>query len=133
MISESADIVQNKVVLEQLKFYAVSMIRQKGLTLNNIKLDINDEYSFMAGDLAMTLSAMVMGEKQTVQLEKVPLNWWEHLKERWYPNWAIDRWPVKTRSIMVDTQVLYPYLNVSLPNEDSVILFNTYMNKGDLE
>ncbi len=25
---------------------------------------------------------------------KTPANWWEHFKQRWFPRWALKRWPV---------------------------------------
>lgn len=25
----------------------------------------------------------------------VPVDWWQHFKQRWYPQWALKRWPVK--------------------------------------
>lgn len=25
---------------------------------------------------------------------KVPANWWQHFKQRWFPKWALRRWPV---------------------------------------
>ena len=24
----------------------------------------------------------------------VPANWWQHVKQRWFPRWALRRWPV---------------------------------------
>lgn len=26
---------------------------------------------------------------------KIPVDWWQHFKQRWYPHWALKRWPVK--------------------------------------
>lgn len=28
---------------------------------------------------------------------EVPADWWEHFKERWFPQWALKRWPVRYR------------------------------------
>jgi len=24
-----------------------------------------------------------------------PADWWQHFKQRWFPDWAINRWPVR--------------------------------------
>lgn len=34
--------------------------------------------------------------------ESYPETWWDAFKERWYPNWAKRRWPVKMKRICVD-------------------------------
>lgn len=33
-----------------------------------------------------------------------PRTWWDAFKERWFPAWAKDRWPVEYDSIDVDEQ-----------------------------
>ena len=42
----------------------------------------------------------------------VPLDWWEHFKERWFPSWAKSRWPVKKRVIVWQRWQHYPKLNI---------------------
>jgi hypothetical protein len=32
--------------------------------------------------------------KQTHEIS-YPSDWWQHLKQRWFPMWALRRWPVK--------------------------------------
>lgn len=29
----------------------------------------------------------------------VPADWWQAFKERWFPDWALERWPVRNRTI----------------------------------
>jgi hypothetical protein len=33
--------------------------------------------------------------------EQFPLTWWDAVKERWFPAWALRRWPVRYRRIDV--------------------------------
>ena len=37
--------------------------------------------------------------------ERWPTNWWEAVKERWFPDWALERWPVKYRVLKIDRKV----------------------------
>lgn len=42
----------------------------------------------------------IQHEEQLVHHEfhvDMPVDWWQHFKERWFPRWAIRRWPVRTK------------------------------------
>lgn len=42
-----------------------------------------------------------------------PATWWEHLKERWFPRWALRRWPVRMESKTWKTwKAVCPHLGV---------------------
>jgi len=30
-----------------------------------------------------------------------PKTWWDHFKEKWYPSWAIKRWPIEYNEIYI--------------------------------
>lgn len=53
-------------------------------------------------------------ERVTVH-EKWPRTWWDAFKERWFPQWAIARWPVEYRRIDIDQPI---YLAVCPHLED---------------
>lgn len=40
-------------------------------------------------------------EQAIVKFEPVsyPATWWEHLKQRWFPRWALRRWPVRLTTV----------------------------------
>lgn len=53
--------------------------------------------------------------EETVEF-RVPSDWWQHLKERWFPGWALRRWPthLKTLTARVRTyKKVCPHLNVA--------------------
>ena len=42
-----------------------------------------------------------------------PATWWEHLKQRWFPRWALRRWPVRMESKTWKTfRAVCPHLGV---------------------
>lgn len=49
---------------------------------------------------------------------KVPANWWEHFKQRWYPKWALKRWPVLYE--WYDAAVILPRVPVVRPEYHTV-------------
>lgn len=55
--------------------------------------------------------------KQTVTFEPVsyPATWWQAFKQRFFPRWAIKRWPVqltvvKRPDVVVEAEALFPEL-----------------------
>ena len=49
---------------------------------------------------------------------EVPANWWQHFKQRWFPRWALKRWPVLMEHY--DAQVVLPKVPVSNPDYHTV-------------
>ena len=43
---------------------------------------------------------------------KAPSDWWEAVKERWFPAWALKRWPVCYRVDTINVLALYPQIPV---------------------
>lgn len=44
-----------------------------------------------------------------------PADWKQSFKERWFPRWALNRWPVVMTTHRVEPNVVYPL--IALPNE----------------
>jgi hypothetical protein len=53
--------------------------------------------------------AELLGRKRT-ETVSYPATWWEHFKHRWFPRWALKRWPVQLRTVKVDAFALFPEL-----------------------
>lgn len=49
---------------------------------------------------------------RTVACETVtwPATWWQHFKDRWYPRWLKERFPVKRSKRHVHIDALYPWI-----------------------
>lgn len=48
---------------------------------------------------------------------RAPLNWWEAVKERFAPEWFLNRWPVEYRTEDIDVFALYPRVPLSADNK----------------
>ena len=62
------------------------------------------------------------GELETDRI-KIPSDWWSAFKLRWYPKWALVRWPAKEREIKIVTRFrrvrICPHLEV--PNGGATV------------
>lgn len=75
--------------------------------IEDCKVEIEEEYMMLADHLLYSIKTYLASEtkvyKYVAKREKVPVNWWEHLKHEKAPIWFINRYPVKYRN--VDTLV----------------------------
>ena len=83
---------------------------------------LNDEGFSVAVDavadrIVTTAKFSVYGIKHPDETYQYPENWVEAIKERWLPQWARKRWPVKYRVIVVTLRELYPNIKPALKNE----------------
>lgn len=79
-------------------------------------------FEMLGESLVVNLMTHVWGEPdQEVVVEEVPLTWWDHLKQRWFPAWALNRWPVQHRQVTTTVRVLYPNLKIQVPDQRPVL------------
>ena len=88
-------------------------------TLNHVKaVEIIDH---MAREMAFHVECAIWGEEKAGAVISYPANWIEAVKERWLPEWALKKWPVKYTHKKVDFQVLYPDLNLPMDAHTKII------------
>ena len=63
-------------------------------------------------DLVFKLRAFVYGEQTVIKHTKYPSNWKEAVKERFFPHWALRRWPVEYTEVVFDVKTMYPEISV---------------------
>jgi hypothetical protein len=47
---------------------------------------------------------------------KYPCDWKEAFKERWFPKWLLNRYPVKYKEIVLDVKAIYPEFRFAMKN-----------------
>lgn len=98
-----------EVTLER-KRYCVSMRAESRVFQDEIMRRM--EYQ-----LAMDIFAVEHPEKTY----RYPLDWWQHVKQRFAPRWFLKRWPVIERVVRVSFSECYPEFKPSLPGKLSVV------------
>lgn len=68
-------------------------------------------------DVAFKIVGMVATWREE-RLLKVPANWWQHVKQRFFPHWALKRWPVLYQ--VYDAAVILPRVPVVRPEYHTV-------------
>ena len=65
-----------------------------------------------ARSLVLRVAMWGVGRTDPGERIKVPLTWWDHFKERNFPGWALRRWPVVYREIVVRWTRVCPHMKV---------------------
>jgi hypothetical protein len=58
---------------------------------------------------------------------RVPLTWWDHLKEAHAPRWFLARWPVQYRIHVVDIKAIWS--GYQPPSDNKYGPFRVYVHK----
>jgi len=66
----------------------------------------------VSSDMIMSLESRIWGRELGVDHLKWPATWWDAVRERWCPAWALKRWPVRYRRYSVQAWHTYPTLAI---------------------
>lgn len=92
---------------------------EQSLSDSAFSLDLVAEET--ANQMRMQLTAAVLCNEVDCGSIKVPLNWKESFKERWFPEWAKKRWPVKYMEFEAMAWMLYPFIERVIPKEETFV------------
>ena len=75
--------------------------------------------SIISDQIEIAVRGAVWSEKvPDVLTYKWPADWWQAFKDRWFPAWALARWPVEWEAHTVDFKIIYPGFRASVPHEE---------------
>lgn len=73
------------------------------------------------GLMRIEMHARIYGkEGQRIEV-KWPATWWQHVKERFFPKWALRRWPVTYSARVIEAAALAPALPVAVEDRYSFV------------
>jgi len=73
-------------------------------------MDFDKVMELHLDEMLLQLRAIVLGKENLnttqvqIEIEYVPLTWWDHFKEDHFPEWMKKLYPVKTREIIIETR-----------------------------
>lgn len=99
----------NTVELQARQFISVAKLPAE-LVRENLSTSV--ELNVVLQELLVVMEYRLLSHNLGVTDYRWPSTWWEHVKERWLPAWAIQRWPVKYTNISVTAYHNYPTLSL---------------------
>jgi hypothetical protein len=121
MASDSFPQVQQEA-FKILRYELARSISLRLLTPPNIILEPSVILNDAAQQIVMHLRTfLVQGNTEKhggEQIVEYPADWWQHFKQRWFPNWTVKRYPVKMTVVRVPQQItmhrVCPHIPISM-------------------
>ncbi len=107
---------EKRVRLEKLHFAITKKIKEE--FWGNVRVYENDD---MMGSVFQTFVFEMAGKELKTYRISYPVNWWEAFKDRWFPTWMKNRWPVQERTHTINLKVVYPKLKLPLRGDKLII------------
>lgn len=96
---------QHELVLQRERFFVGCLVPRVQLEeadgLRYLR-DATEHYTYR-----LVLDILGRKARHTVTY---PADWWQHFKQRWFPRWALNRWPVRLAEVTVHASELFPEL-----------------------
>ena len=104
--------MDHTVTLDKIKF-GIQMMADPYL------LDARAEIltDVLPSQMIIKLRGYLWGEDLPEKTISYPADWWQALKARWFPPWALKRWPVVRTVHHIKFSVYYPNFRVAMPKE----------------
>ena len=73
---------------------------------------------FITGEIILMFRSYVYAEAESLQEKtvKYPSNWWQAFKDRWFPEWLLEKYPVDIVQITLKAKCLYPDFVPAIPD-----------------
>lgn len=93
------------------------------------KCDFEQNFNQILCALVISVDTYIHGiEKERFRFHReYPKDWWQAFKERWFPKWALRRWPVEMEVIDID-HAIYGPVCPHLMHEDQGVHFEWMAN-----
>ncbi len=79
---------------------------------------VMDVDKFLADEVRFTLRGYIWGEHVGETTITYPEDWFQGFKERHFPDWLLDRYPVRYTVHEITCNALYPNFRISVPNQE---------------
>jgi len=94
----------DRKVLEAMKFSLYTAMAKYDVQHGNMRLMVENA----ADRMGFTISTTIYGEKVESRHVTYPTTWLDAFKLRWFPKWALERWPANQTTFGFDARILYP-------------------------
>lgn len=88
-----------------------------------VKFEQNNNW--ILDGMLFTLHAYMWGEGLQTKVFITPRTWWDRTKERWFPKWALKRWPVEYEKTVWEAKALYPDFGREQLGRQHIVIIQT--------
>jgi hypothetical protein len=114
-----------EVELEKVKCILEAVVPQYCLMDQQIEVSVVERWA--KEEIMTRITGYVWGEYMGRETIRYPADWWQGVKERWFPGWVRRHWPVRYTEHVIDFKAMYPDLRISLPDEEHFFVHRRFM------
>ena len=106
------------VALERMRYAIDGAVSLECLEQSAIGVEATVD--LLCGQLRTQLDWIVAGEELEHIKAEWPRDWWQAFRARWFPAWALKRWPVVMAWAEMRADAVYP--KISLPDKWPLVI-----------
>ena len=103
--------------LEKLRVGLSTLISED--LLYDMDIDVAQEIIHQHIRVSVTGNILKLGKGRSMTIE-YPEDWWQAFKDRWFPDWALRRWPVRYKEHRIKAEALFPEASQRLALEPNL-------------
>lgn len=109
--------VANELHVDEKVLHRLDLAVRRECTLEGIQdVNLGVWADGFGRTIVVELRVNIWSEKLATNQVFHPDDWWEAFKDRWFPRWYLDRWPVKYRVHIFDMRALFPEYRAPHPS-----------------
>jgi len=117
-----------EVTLEKIKVGMIQRFSKRFLD-SSVRVDV---VKLVLDEFEICLAGFLLGENVgSYRAIKYPCDWFQAIKERWFPLWLLKRWPVIYTVCDITAKVLYPEFRLAVPEKMNFMMMQ--VTKNDLK
>lgn len=112
--------ITGSLSIERIRLEARRFLCEQRIDINElgpIKLRMIEEE--IGRRFVVQLQQAVASRKYDVKTVRFPADWRQAFKERWFPKWALKRWPVKYQEVTMEANAYYP--DIQIPEHQTFV------------
>lgn len=105
--------------VEEILLKKCQMVFEQYLSPKQVEQIILQPPEQVYGKLLFRIEREFFGERKQEEVEvqfQFPASWWQHFKQRWFPDWLLKRYPIVMKNHVgkyrVDAQFYFPDLPI---------------------
>jgi len=103
------DVNTHEVTLGRMKMVALQYVTAELAEHFAVEPQVSVHHEF--DEVVMRFVQMVYGRTLEQVEVQYPADWWEAVKDRWLPEWAKARWPIRYQHHSLTAKELYPKIS----------------------
>lgn len=76
-------------------------------------------YDEVSRQMTQRLIALVASRKYDVKTVRFPSDWWQSFKKRFFPMWALQKYPIQYTEVTMEANAYYP--EIEIPDKQAFV------------